>query len=366
MNKLSAKHFIFFIIGVAFISLKTYPSIFINLGGRDTWICALVASLIFILYVSYIINICKVTNTYNINHIFKSSLPKLLGNAFLFVFAIGLFLASLEAATVEANAIHSTFFIETPVWYVLIFFLLPSVFLLSKNIRTLLIFILISLSSLLFNEILFFVLTQKYKNIAYMLPVLSSGITKDFIITTLLILGSMCSFVIVLPFLKNVKETKSIKKHSITAAIIVSIIVVISILEVITFFGPLRGSNIFYPEFIMGQKIELAGFLEFGELFFLYQTVVGSFIKYILCSYGIMLIYEKYISYKKVFILLYTSIIFALGTIIGRSNLLLYDLLKHYQIINLLLFLVLPLIIFTLHYLKANNKKSKDQNKITS
>ena len=353
MNKLSSKHFIFFIIGVSFISLKTYPSILINLGGRDTWLCALVASLIFIGYVSYIIHVCKVTNTYNINHIFTSSLSKILGNIFLFIFAIGLFLASLEAAAVEANAIHSTLFLETPVWYVLIFFLMPSVFLLAKNMRTLLIFVLISVSSLLINDILFLFLTQSYKNMNYVLPVLSSGINMDFIITTLLILGSMCSFVIVLPFLKNLKKTKSIRKNSITAAIIVSIIVTVSILEVITFFGPLRGANIFYPEFIMGQRIELGGFLEFGELFFLYQTVVGHFIKYILCASAIMLIYEKYFhNNKKLFILLYTAFIFVLGTFLSRSNFVLYDLLKYYQIINIILFLILPLIVFTTHYIK--------------
>lgn len=356
MNKLSAKHFIFFIIGVAFISLKTYPSIFIDLGGRDTWLCALIASLIFIIYVAYIIHICKVTNTYNINHIFTSSFNKILGNIFLFLFAIGLFLASLEAATVEANSIHSTFFLDTPIWYILIFFLLPSTFLLAKNIRTLLIFILISVSSLLLNSIFLLVLTQSYKNMTYILPVLPYGINRDFIITTLLILGSMSSFVIVLPFLNNLKENKSIRKQSVIAALIVSVIVVVSILEIITFFGPLRAANIFYPEFIMGQRIELAGFLEFGELFFLYQTVVGNFIKYILCAASIMLIYEKLIKRKKVFILIYTAFIFVFGTLLGRSNFLLYDLLKYYQLINILLFLILPLIIFTVHYFRAKSR----------
>lgn len=362
MNKLSAKHFIFFIIGVAFISLKTYPSIFINLGGRDTWLCALIASLFFILYVAYIIHICKVTNTYNINHIFTSSFSKIFGNIFLFLFAIGLFLASLEAATVEANAIHSTFFLDTPVWYVLIFFLLPSTFLLTKNIRTLLIFILISVSSLLLNSVFLLLLTQSYKNMTYVLPVLPYGINKDFIVTTLLILGSMCSFVIVLPYLNHLKEPKTIRKQSVIAATIVSIIVVLSILEVITFFGPLRGANIFYPEFIMGQRIELAGFLEFGELFFLYQTVVGSFIKYILCAKAIMLVYEKFIPHKKVFVLIYTAFIFVFGTMLGRSNFVLYDLLKYYQLINILLFLVLPLIIFTVHYFRAKSRAAKSIN----
>lgn len=361
MNKLSTKHFILFIIGVSFISLKTYPSIFINLGGRDTWICAIVASLIFILYVSYMIHICKVTNTYNINHIFTSSLNKVFGNIFLFIFAFGLFLASLESATVEANALHSTFFLETPVWYALIFFLLPSVFLLAKNIRTLLIFILISVSSLLLNSILLLILTQSYKDMSFILPVLSSGVTREFIISTLLILGSMSSFVIVLPFLKNLNDTKNIRKHSVTASIIIALIVVISILEVITFFGPLRGANIFYPEFIMGQRIQLAGFLEFGEVFFLYQTVVGNFVKYILCTTGIMLIYEKYIPHKKVFILIYTALIFVFGTIVGRSNYVLYDILKYYQLINIVLFLILPLIVFTIHYFRAKSKAANSK-----
>lgn len=362
MNKLSTKHFILFIIGVSFISLKTYPSIFINLGGRDTWICAIVASLIFILYVSYMIHICKVTNTYNINHIFTSSLNKVFGNIFLFIFAFGLFLASLESATIEANALHSTFFLETPVWYVLIFFLLPSTFLLTKNIRTLLIFILISVSSLLLNSIFLLALTQSYKNMTYILPVLPYGINKDFVVTTLLILGSMCSFVIVLPFLNHLKEPESIKKQSVIAALIVSIIVVLSILEIITFFGPLRAANIFYPEFIMGQRIELAGFLEFGELFFLYQTVVGNFIKYVLCATSIMLIYEKFIKRKKVFVLIYTSFIFVFGTMIGRSNFVLYDLLNYYQLINILLFLILPLIVFTIHYFRSKSITAKSKS----
>lgn len=358
MNKLSAKHFIFFILGVSYISLKTYSSIFINLGGRDTWICALIAALIFICYVFYIIHVSKATNTYDITSIFTSLLPKILGNIFLFIFAFGLFLAALESATVEANAIHSTFFLESPVWYILIFFLTPSVFLLSKNMRTLLIFILISVSLLLINEILFLFLTQGYKNMTYVFPVLSSGLNRNFIITTLLILGSLCSFVTVLPFLKNLSKPDSVRRHSVSAAILVSAIIVISILEVITFFGPLRAANIFYPEFVMGQRVQIAGFLEFGEFFFLYQTVVGNFIKYILCSTAILIIFEKYLPNRKIFIIIYTAFIFVFGTLLSRSNFVLYDLLKYYQIVNLVLFLILPLTVYTIHYIKFRKKSS--------
>ena len=42
MNKISVKHFIIFIFGVTYISLKTYPSLFIAQGGRDTWLYSLI------------------------------------------------------------------------------------------------------------------------------------------------------------------------------------------------------------------------------------------------------------------------------------------------------------------------------------
>lgn len=47
MNTLSSKHLFFVILGVALVSLETYPSIYVNLGGRDSWIAMIAASFIF-------------------------------------------------------------------------------------------------------------------------------------------------------------------------------------------------------------------------------------------------------------------------------------------------------------------------------
>ena len=38
MNKISAKHFILFIFSVTYISLKTYPSLFIKEGEGEYWL----------------------------------------------------------------------------------------------------------------------------------------------------------------------------------------------------------------------------------------------------------------------------------------------------------------------------------------
>ena len=80
MNKLSAKHFILFIFGVTYISLKTYPSLFIAEGGRDTWLYTSIVYLIFFAFAMYLIYVMDSRKVYNINEIFTQGLSKPLGN----------------------------------------------------------------------------------------------------------------------------------------------------------------------------------------------------------------------------------------------------------------------------------------------
>ena len=360
MNKISSKHFMLFIIGVSIISTKTYLSIFIDIGGRDTWLASLIASIAFIIFLSYVIHIFKISNTFDIKEIFKTSMPKILSNIFIFLFIITLFFNALESAAVEGNVIHSTLFINTPVWYSLIFFLVPSLFIFNKRVRTILIFVLVSVFTLIINGIAIFVLTQGYKDINNLLPVLGNGFSSGFILSIFLILGSFSTAMIAMPFLKYIDKAKHLRKHSLLASFIVAIFIITSFVGAITAFGPLRSANIFYPEFILCQRIELAGFLEFGELFFIIQTVIGFFVKYVLSSYSIIIICEKYIKNKYIFTGIYTFIIFVLANFLGLNNYLLHDAVKYLQILNLISFLFLPLLVFSVYYIRFRGK-SKSQ-----
>ncbi len=356
MNKISSKHFMLFILGVSIISLKTYLSVFISIGGRDTWLSSLLAGGIFICFLLYIIKICKVTNTFNINEIFFNALPKVFAFILLGIFILALFVNAIEAAAVDANVIHTTLFIDTPVWYALIFFIAPSLFIFSKKLRTILIFVLVSVFTLIINGILFFILTQSYKDINNLLPVLGNGIKSNFFITGILILGGFSTFMIAIPFLKFIDKHEHLSKHSFYSSVITVAFVVVSFVGVITAFGPLRAANIFYPEFVLSQRIEVAGFLEFGELFFIIQTVVGFFIKYVLCTYSILIILEKYLKNKAIFIGIYTFITFVISNFLSMSNYYLYDILKYIQIINLIAFLIIPFIVYSICYIRIKNK----------
>ena len=356
MNKLSVKHLVVFILGVTCISFKTYPSIFISAGGRDTWIYTLISFILFLAFAMFLIYIVASKNFYNINDIFTIGLSKPIGNIFLFLFALGLFMSCIESVAVEANVVKTTFFLETPAWYIIIFFLLPSLFLLGKKLNTLLVFIIITVSSLIFNTVALAAITEKYKNYANIIPIFAGNSFSELVSAGLLILGSLSAFSICLPYLKYLIDGKHLKRHSFISLLLAGFVCLYCILGIIATFGPLRGANLFYPEFTQSQRVQIGGFLEFGELFFLYQSVIGFFIKYILCSYGIYIIYERYIKNTKLFISIHTVLVFIISIFFARNNYILFNVLKYYQYINLVLFILVPLIGFTAFSLRYNKK----------
>jgi spore germination protein (amino acid permease) len=356
MNKISSKHFILFVVGVTLISLKAYPSIFISYGGRDTWLISLIAALIFIAFITYMMNICIKTKTFDIKDIFIQSTPRFISLILILIFTLALFLNAIESASVEINSLHSTIFLDTPVWYALMFFLFPSFFIFNKNIRTILIFVLITVFILLTNGVIFLALTQPYKEINNLLPIFGKGLSRGHITALLSILGALSSCMIVMPFLKHIEDHQNLRKNTLYAGGIVLVFVVLSFIGVISAFGPERAESIFYPEFILGQRIKIGDFIEFGEMFFINQVVIGYFIKYVLCTYSLLILHAKYIKNKPLFIGIYSFLVFVISTFTGQNNYFLYFILDKLQLINLVVFFIIPLIIFTIYGLKNRNK----------
>lgn len=343
MNKLSTKHFIFFILGSSLITIKSYSSIFIKLGGRDTWLLFLVSALILSLLFILILKICRYKNIYDIQKAFSSS--GFLGKVLLFIFSIGLFLSSIESASTLSSSIHTNYFLSTPIWYCLIFFLICTSYVLTKNINSILILILITITTTLAGDILLFALMIKYLDFSYLLPIMGDGLTYTKIIDILLMVSSLSSVCIILPYIKFLRGDKNkLIAHSNIGLIICYLSILSSIISAITFFGPIRASNIFYPEYIQSQRVQIAHFLEFGELFYIFKNTCMWFIKYILASYGILILFENSIKNKKIFIIIYSSIIFIASWLLTQNQYYFFDWLKLMQILFLITLLVAPLI----------------------
>ena len=360
MNKMSTKHLIFFIIAVSIIALRSYSSIFINYGGSDSGLISIIACIFIGIYFTILMSICEKTNCYNFLDMIKRSFSKPIASIIILIFSIGLFLASIEASSVEASSIHTNFFLSTPTWYCLLFFIIPGAYVLNKNFSSLVITVIISVSLVLIGDIILFALLAKYLDFDYLLPILKDGFTQNKWICLLQIICSLSSISIVLPHLCQLDSKKYLKRYSIFAIITCGILILASFVSIITFFGPERASNIFYPEYVASQRVQIASFLEFGEIFYIYRSVIMWFLKYILASSGILLLYKDKIHNKTIFIILYSTIIFVASYILTESQYYLFNTLEIIQWVLGFIFIIIPAICFAIH----NVKSKKNINKI--
>ena len=352
MNKLSSKHFIFFIFSTIMIAIRSYSSIFIRLGGRDTWIISFGAFLCIFLYFIYLLKICISTNTFDIDTIFLSNSPKVLSYIMLLFFALGLFLVSVEASTTFSSSIHTNFFLKTPTWYCLLFMLVPSTYIILRKFNTLLIVVIVVTSISILGDLLFLLLIVRYLDFSYLFPIMKDAFTLDSLRCFSLILGSLSSVMIAVPFLKFLSKPNKLIKHSSLGLLASGFFVVSSFVSVISFFGPFRSGNIFYPEFVQSQRIQIMNFIEFGELFYIFRNVCMWLLKYILATYGILILFKDSIKNKTTFVIIYNIFVFIISVLITRDQYFFFGLLNYLEYINVLTFILIPFISFSLYKIK--------------
>lgn len=362
MDKLNARHFIFIILGTSIVALKTYPNIIIDYGGRDSWIAVSIASLLILLFTVYILWICKKTNTYNILKIYNSALGQRLGTIFLFLFIFTLLLTLIESSSIEANAMHQNMLLETPPWYILLFFIVVAIYSVSKGIPSIIIITILGIMFIMFAGINLGIMTIKYKESKYLFPILENGLDLNFWIATLKSLGTYAGVVIFLPFLVNIdeKEQHKLMKNSIIGLIIVIQMEIISMTGVITTFGPKRAMSIWYPKLIQTQLVSYFGFLESGEFFVMLQMVGGWFIKYILAFYGLINLLKEFNLISKYSIYIISVLTFLFSFLISKNSFILLKFLIYYNYISLVNFIIIPFIVYTIFLIKFNVKNSNN------
>ncbi|MCY6484280.1 endospore germination permease [Clostridium aestuarii] len=360
MNKLNSRHFIFIILGTTIVALKTYPNLVIEYAGRDSWISLILASIFIFLFSIYILWICKQTNCYDMHTIYISSLGNIFGTLFLFLFTLTLFLTLIESSSIEASGMHVNLLLETPNWYILIFFLLAAVYSIKKGLRSIIIITIIAIAFIMVAGINLGVMTMKYKQSKYLFPILANGIDLNLLIGVIKSLGLYSSWSIAIPFLVNIDSNSKNKliKTNIIALVIVIQMQIVSMTGIIMTFGPKRSVNILYPKLIQTQLVRYFGFLESGEFFVMLQMVGGWFVKYILTFYAILKLLERINLHSKYNIYIITILIFIFSFFITQNNFTLINLLIYYNYISLINFVIVPLIVFTIFFMK--NKKTAD------
>ncbi|MGL4873192.1 MAG: GerAB/ArcD/ProY family transporter [Clostridium sp.] len=359
MLKLNSKHYIFFILAVSTISLRSYSSIFLRISGRDTYLSVFFASLILMLFFLFIIYTSIKRKNFNFESVFFKVYPKPIALLFLFFILLGFFLTSVESASIYASSIHTNIFIETPVWYCLLFFFIPISYVATKDLKTISYIVLICVFVVLISSFFMFFALLKHKDFSFIFPILFNGISKEIILSFFLSLGSFSSIVIILPYLRFVKDFQHLMKYSGLALIFIIISTTVYFFSMIVAFGPLRAGNIFYPEFIYYQRLQLHGFLECGEFFYILRIVFIYSLKYLLCFKSITLILDKRIRNKNVFTILFSFLAFLLSLYFASNQFFLFSILRYYQLVILIIFFILPLLTYTIYFFKTRKSSHK-------
>jgi spore germination protein (amino acid permease) len=358
MDKLNTKHFMFLIWGTSIVSMKTYPNVFIQKAGRDSWISVIIASIILLLYFLFILFVCQKTNCYNMDEIYRKALGKTMGDIFLILFIITIIITLIESSSVEANAMNVNMLSDTPPWFFLIFLIIPSIYITKKGTRAIVIVTIIGMLLAMLAGINLAVLTFRYKKTSYLLPIMANGVTFPFILSIIKTLGCYSGISICIPYLSKLSTKSKLIKYSIISMLILIQMEVVANIGVLTTFGVTRALNINYPKLIQTQLVSYFDFLEFGELYVMLQMVGGWLVKYVLALGAILILIKKLSFFNKYIIYIISVFVFIVSFFISPKIITLYKFLNLYVYLAVVGFILIPTIIFSVFYFRTKSSNN--------
>ncbi|SES94260.1 spore germination protein (amino acid permease) [Natronincola peptidivorans] len=361
MDQFNSRHFAFFIVATTVVSLKTYPTVYTINGMRDSWVAMIIASILILLYMIFCIKVYQNHKGTGFYEIYTTALGKSLGTLLIFLFLVTLFFTLVESAAVHANAMHTNMLIETPIWYFLLFFVVPTLYTVRRGLAPVVIVTLIGIVLVTISGINLAILTVKHKHAAYLFPIFENGITGGFILSILQILGLYGSITLIFPYLTEIKTTKKLLRHSIIGLIFVIQMQLVTLTGLIQTFGIEVVNEMVYPNLLQTQLVTYFRYLEAGELFVMLQVVGGWYLKYIITFYGLLIILKS-MGYKGNWIPFFIAALVGICAFFAANNLLvLLRLLNYYTYIAFINLFLIPFFVFALFSIrqKKETKKAK-------
>jgi len=366
LDRFNPFHLMFLMWSVSIISLKTYPRVYLVDGMRDSWIAMIVSSILIFVIVFYLMKVWKLSEEKNFVKIYRIAFGETVGNIFIGLFVLTLFLILVESAGVEADAMHNHMSIETPKWYYGLFFVLPAVYVVRRKLGTIISISIIGIILISIAGTNLGILTSGDKHIEYLFPIFENGVTKGFIMTILETLGLYGHFFIILPYLNYIED----KKNRLTIAVVIALIFVIQ-MEIVSTVGILmtftidRAITMNYPKLLQTQLVSFYQFFDFGELFVMLQTLGGWLLKYCVSFYAILLIFKTYgLPIKKIKISIYilSALVFVGTHFAIKNSFIFFRLLNAFQYVSLVNFVIIPFIAFVLLHIKIKLGLAKKGN----
>lgn len=266
----------------------------LSVSKQDTWLSifiAFVVSFIFLFMLFYLMNYEKDLNLFEkIEKLFGKKLGKII-NFILFLSITLFFMFSLWNLAIY---IQNKFLDQTPKFLIMILFLIPVVYLVSKDIKTISKVSLICFILSIIQFILSVLGLLNFLHFDNFKPILNNS-TSDILSSSFMIL----SYFITPPFLlllvpKNyIDKPRELKKSLIKSYLIGFIELLTIICFIISIFGIDYAKLFYYPEFSLLKKISYFGFIEHVENLLSSQWLFSFYIGSVMNLYFI----KKYISH---------------------------------------------------------------------
>lgn len=110
-----------------------------------------------------------------------------------------------------------------------------------------------------------------------------------------------------------------------------------------------------YPKLIQTQLIRQFNFMEAGELFVMLQIVAGWLLRMIITLFAIMKVFKK-LKIDRPFVLYLVGVCLYISAYLASRNLFtLFRLLDYLQYVNLVNYIIIPIFIFILFYIRKKD-----------
>ncbi len=360
MDKYSPRHFAFLVLATGIVSLKTYPLVFIQDAGKDSWVAVIISSILITMYFTFSISTMKLVRKNDFLTIYRIALGKCLGTIMALLFAFTTVLTLVESAVIEADGMHQNMMVETPNWYFIIFFVFVSLYVIRKDLVAVFVMTIIGISTIMFAGIHLGIMTLQQKDFWMLFPVMQDGITGGFLLAVLKSLGMYGFITITLPYLDAIDDsTISLQKYSLIALAVVIQMQIVSITGIFATFNTEQAKTYYYPKLIQTHLVTYLQILEFGELYVMLQMLAGWMLKYLVAFHSIILIL-KFLKVKSSAILKLTYVISGIvliaSVIISSNSIRLFNLLQYFPWIALVNFVLIPFLVFVIYRIKIKRQ----------
>lgn len=352
---------IYFSIRASFIGIGLNCLLFY--GKVDSWICALLGTILGLIPLLFYLAITKIDKEKNIHEIIKKIFGNTIGKIISFCLLFFVLFYAVILFYDIINFIASEYLYKTPSYIIGSMIIIPIIYLLTKGIRTI---CRVSIVLFIISMILYFFsvigLIPAFDAIN-LLPILENGIGEPLKGSLIYVCYTALPLFILSIIPRKDMEDKKFNKKVIITFLLVALVTILALLNVVGVLGIDLALLYQYPDYQMLRRIQVGGFIQRTESILAIQWLLCLFMMISFCLYYCIktttfLFSEKQEKIKGYLPYLYPIITLVLSRLIWRNNTSFVNFtIKDFPIYIYVFCFGIPILLLLIYYIKKLKEK---------